>query len=218
MVNRMLNETNEDDSDDAVVEVATKTEYTLVRPQANRAAVYWSKYKLYHSRLHPEKKTFAVCMIPGCGKEISFKCGNGGLCRHLQFKHREVYEELYGLNPKTSKSPPTKTEASVDSTIYDLFSPRHGVDMIQKIFKARATYWAIDQYQPFQAFNKDSFRNMFEPLHTDWKKIVATANAKSVRESVYRLGKLAKDATSIEMVRHKGSWTADHWTGPDKQT
>ena len=108
MLNRMLNQTNEDDSDDAVVEVATKTEYTLARTQANRAAVNWSKYKLYDSRLHPEKKTFAVCKIPGCGKEISFKCGNGGLGRHLQFKHQEVYDELYGLDPRLASHPQPK--------------------------------------------------------------------------------------------------------------
>ena len=74
------------------------------------------------------------------------------------------------------------------------------------------------QYRHFQAFKNSSFFRMSEPLHISWEKLAVAGNSKNIQESVYRLGKITKDATKIEMGYHKGPWTADHWTGPSNET
>ena len=73
----------------------------------------------------------------------------------------------------------------------------------------------VDKCKPFDDFGSASFRAMFEPFHPDAKTIVKSANRASIRESVYRLGLMTKQATEIEMKKHRGSWTSDHWTGHD---
>ena len=87
---------------------------------------------------------------------------------------------------------------------------------LKRLYRARATFWAINQSQPFQAFGKPSFCRMFEPLHTDWEKITAAGHSKNIRESVYRLEKIAKDAIKTKIGSHNGLWTTGYGTGPNE--
>ena len=90
--------------------------------------------------------------------------------------------------------------------------------MLQKIFLALATFWAVDQAIPFATFSKKSFCAMLISFHDDTKKIVVMANEKSVQEQMYHLGKLIRWATLCELKKVKGLWICDHWTGPNDKT
>ncbi len=43
-------------------------------------------------------------------------------------------------------------------------------------------------------------------------------DCKSICEVVMLHGRLAKEATGIEMEGQEVAWTTDHWTGPNDQT
>jgi len=58
---------------------------------------------------------------------------------------------------------------------------------------------------------------MFRPFHKD-AHLITSISADRVREEIFKLGSLAKKATTIEVAAHKGSWTNDHWTGKDDAT
>jgi hypothetical protein len=55
---------------------------------------------------------------------------------------------------------------------------------------------------------------MFEPLNKKAPKIV-NVDCKSIRKVVMHHGRLAKEATQIEMEEQEVAWTTDHWTGPN---
>ena len=63
--------------------VEETTNNIIVRPPASKLLIYWKMYKLYEFSVHRDTKFLAVCQIPSCGSEISFKSVNGGLARHL---------------------------------------------------------------------------------------------------------------------------------------
>ena len=80
---------------------------------------------------------------------------------------------------------------------------------MKNVFLVLATYWVIDQAVSLATISMKSFRATFTPFHKDADKIVAATNEKSVREQTYRLGKLGRRATLLELRKFKGSWTCD---------
>ena len=64
---------------------------------------------------------------------------------------------------------------------------------------------------------ENTFKKMFEPLNKKAHEIV-NVDRKSIREMVMHHGRLAEQATQIEMEGQEGVWTTDHWKGPNYQT
>ena len=56
---------------------------------------------------------------------------------------------------------------------------------------------------------------VFDGFHDEADNITSRANPKTLRENVRQYSVLAKAATKMEMRKHKGSITTDHWAGPD---
>ena len=76
------------------------------------------------------------------------------------------------------------------------------------------TNWVVAKCMPFTVVESPEFRAMFRPFHQKADEIT-TISADRVREEIFKLGSLAKEATAIEVDVNKGSWTSDHWTGRD---
>jgi hypothetical protein len=87
----------------------------------------------------------------------------------------------------------------------------------EELFKTAVASWMIDKGIPFSMVEEKSFRKMFETLNKKSSEIVNVDN-KSIREVVMHHGRLAKEATQIEMEGQEVAWTTDHWTGPNDQT
>ena len=216
VIDGMLNDAANNDDECQYLEssIATPKKYVLVEAGANRFAKWWQHYCLLCQVNHPNTSEIAICKL--CNKEISIRNGSGGLSGHLQYKHRDEYDELLSLNgPRNCSSP---EGVSKQTSILGFVKKMKGIEMMKKVFLALATFWVIDQAVSFATIGKKSFRAMFKPFHDDADKIIAAANEKSVREHVYRLGKLGRRATLLELKQFKGSWTCDHWAGPNDET
>jgi hypothetical protein len=75
----------------------------------------------------------------------------------------------------------------------------------------------IDKGIPFSMVEEKTFHKMFEPLNKKAPEIV-NVDCKSICNVVMLHGRLAKEASQIEMEGQKVAWTTDHWTGPNDQT
>ena len=216
VIDNMLHDAanNDDECQQLESSIATPKKYVLVAAGQNRSAKWWPYFNLLCQVNHPNTSEIAICKL--CNKEISIRNGSGGLSGHLQCKHRDECDELLSLNgPRNHLSP---EGASKQTSIVGFVKKTKGIEVMKKVFLALATFWVIDQAVSFATIGKKSFRAMFKPFHDDADKIVAAANEKSVREQVYRLGKLGRRATLLELKKFKGSWTCDHWTGPNDET
>lgn len=196
--------------------------YCLTKPPASKKAKWWKYFMTFHQGKHPDMQHSAMCSIEGCRAIIRVDKGTGGIKGHLQHVHRNEYNELEGRSTSgstsTSLSSKSKSQDVEDNQSTLPFVKQRSTAEQKKIFRAKATFFAIDQAQPFSLFGKASFRAMFSSFHPDADKIVQSANPKSIREGVARLGELAKAATHKEMKGKVGNWTTDHWTGPNNET
>jgi hypothetical protein len=75
----------------------------------------------------------------------------------------------------------------------------------------------IDKCQPFNIVESPGFSNLFCTFHKDSEQITNVSRNR-VREEIFSLGSLAIKATQLEVGKHKGLWTTDHWTGCDDAT
>ena len=134
--------------------------------------------------------------------------------RHLKYKHHEVWEALKNGESLSASS------SSQQGLINAFFQPKPKEKTLEEI-KAElinaVTNFIIEKSMPFSIVAHPSFRNMFRPFHKDAAKIT-NISADRVRDEVLKRGKLARRATELEVARHKGSWTNDHWTGNDGST
>ena len=79
--------------------------------------------------------------------------------------------------------------------------------------------WAVMENVSLRMFGSPSFRKMFVPLNKEAPNVV-NVNRDGIRGDIMCLGKVAQEATRIELSRecHKITWTTDHWTGPNNET
>ena len=92
-----------------------------------------------------------------------------------------------------------------------------GTTEIRTLYKTTAASFAIEEAMLFTTFSKPSFRKMFVPFNKNAPEITKVSNV-AIKDQVMTLGRLAKDATSIEMKGREISYTINHWTGPNDQT
>lgn len=195
---------NDDDDDDNV-----EVQYQLIKPNSAWPAKCWQHFKVYHER-HKDKKDIAVCSI--CGTDISYKGPTTtGLNKHLKFIHHKVYAEMNKQKGACSNG------SSSTQSITGFLGRKISVEDLKKQLIYRATNWVIDKCVPFTMLESPSFRAMFLPFHAAAHKIT-TISADRIREEIFNLGTLAKEAADIELALHMGSWTSDHWTGNDDAT
>jgi hypothetical protein len=92
-----------------------------------------------------------------------------------------------------------------------------GVGYAKELFKTAVALWMIDKGAPISIVEEKTFRRMFESLNKKVPEIV-NVDRKSIREVVMLHGRLAKEATQIEMEGQEVAWIIDHCTGPSDQT
>ena len=110
-----------------------------------------------------------------------------------------------------------KRKEYTPAEMQDYFPAKKSTTQITVMYKARATWYEIDQVPPFSTFDKPLFRAIFAPLYINAKNISAAANTHAMREEVYTHGVMAKDAVVLEIGTFKG-WSSDHWTAPSRET
>eukprot|EP00804_Cyclotella_cryptica_P020067 CCRYP_014870-RA/>CCRYP_014870-RA protein AED:0.47 eAED:0.47 QI:0/0/0/0.5/0/0.5/2/0/534 len=206
--------------------------YHLCAPTGKMSNI-WKFYLLFH-QTHSDKQKKAKCHFVGCNHEVNIEAGSSGLRSDLKFKHTSAW---YAMNTKTSDANSKASSSGSASVIsikatHSSHQPRDPkVNLIsnhypkqltieekQQMFLGTATYWAIDQNIPFSACEAPSFRRMFDAFSHDACKIVTRANRASVRENLRLYGLLTKLTTKLDMKKHKGSWTSDHWTSSTNET
>jgi len=215
-VSALISHTNESNTDNDVMAVDSGSDaevYTLIKP-CGKTSKWWAHYSLFHQK-HSDMRQYARCNQIGCEHDVKITQGTGGLSSHLKHRHRSVYDKIMGVGVENQVG--AKVEAKYKS-MTDFFPGKLSVEQISAMYLSKATWWSVNQAVPLSTFDHPSYRAMFDPFHSQADKIVAGTNRKSVRESTYRLGVMAKDATRLEMESNKGSWTCDHWTGPSKET
>ena len=195
-----------------------------LQKKCGASSKWWSYYLVYHNIKHKDMECMAKCRIPGCNTNINYKNGTSGLSGHIRNQHTTLWDENQGLSssaataatiPPASADPgSSKKQSSIKKHTRRVFT----MDAKKRRYLAAATFWAIDQDQTFTTFGKPSFRGMLGTLSDEAEEIAKCANEKSIRENVRQYGILAKNATKLEMKKHKGSITTDHWTGPDGQS
>ena len=96
-IETMLSKSTEVNKVEYVDQESSSGKFTLVDP-VGKTAQWWNYYMCFHALQHPELEKFAYCTVPDCGKHICIRNGTGGLKHHLLHKHREIYDEIMGLN------------------------------------------------------------------------------------------------------------------------
>ena len=218
-----------------------ESSWELVAPPAAKKAAWWKHFNVFDRNDHPEMKHFSHCNIAGCKHITKIDNGTGGLISHLRSEHRPVYDSICGIGLANQMPspfpPPVSARASSDGSVFistyaqdskvgykpkaiqDIFPSKIPTKAIMEMYKAKATWFAIDQLVPFRVFDKPSFRAMFGPFHVSSASITKTGNMNAIREEVYKYGVMAKDAVGLEMENKTGvSWTSDHWTTTKNET
>jgi hypothetical protein len=91
-----------------------------------------------------------------------------------------------------------------------------GIGDAKELFKTAVASWMIDKGISFSMVEEKTFHKMFEPLNKKAPEIV-NVDCKSICKVVMRHGRLAEEATQIEMEGQEVAWTTDHWTGSKDQ-
>jgi hypothetical protein len=181
----------------------------------------WHHFKVFHHGMHPDKKSCVACIL--CFEAKSYDCGTicakgrntSGLIQHMKTHHIKHYNET-----TKGRSPESNTNGCQDITL--IFQPQEkqrylGIGDAKELFKTAIASCMIDEGIPFSMVEKKTFCKMLEPLNKKAPKIV-NVDCKSIREVVMLQGRLAKEATQIDMEGQEVAWTTDHWTGPNDQT
>jgi hypothetical protein len=174
----------------------------------------WCHFKVFHRGTHPDKKGCVACILYfeatnyDCGT-ICAKGGNtSGLIRHMKTQHIKHYDET-----TKGSSPESNTNGWQDITsIFQLQEKQRylGIGDAKELFKTAVASRMIDSKGiPFSMIEEKSFRKMFEPLNKKAPEIV-NVDCKSICEVVMLHGRLAKEATRIEMEGQEVPWTTDH--------
>jgi hypothetical protein len=210
---------DEDDSNSRPADTSTlpskPKEWKLISPPESRC-VYWGKFMRFDLNHHPEKKNVAVCILcmeDSKHKEIKMKTGNtAGLKSHLQSIHVSVYDELCVADAANKASKTNKT-----TTISSIFKQKLQLSDLKHLYTMGAAICIIDNSLPLSIVESNSWRTMFVPLHRDARNIV-NISSRAVREQTLHLGRIARQATILEMRGIKMAVTTDHWTGADQLT
>ena len=186
---------------------AVATPVRLIKP-VGKTGAFWSYYELYHPNHHPEKQNLAHCTL--CQTDISIKGRTTtGLTKHLRYKHREEYESM-----NDNKADGSQTSVA---SIFPKRVKEPDIKERKMMFIYVVRNFIIEGCHPFSIVENSDFRNLFRPFHKDADQITNVATDR-VREEIMSLGGLAIKATKLEVEKHKGSWTTDHWTGMDDAT
>ena len=182
-------------------------------PARGKASPYWKGFEVPDPRAHPEMKNVAVCKLPTedggtCGQLIKISNGTGGLKRHHQHMHPDVYESIQSK----------KAEGSKLRSIRDMFPVKKSKTKSKKEIKndltqAIASFLISRGSQPLSTVEDPAFRQMFYPLHEDAADLMKI-NRGTVRQMIIDISTIALTATEEEIRKHILSLTMDHWTSP----
>jgi hypothetical protein len=193
--------------------------WSLYRPEALGRRVQsamWRHFKVFHHGIHPDKKGCVACIL--CFEAKNYDCGTicakggntSGLIRHMKTHHIKHYDETM-----KGSSPESNTNGCQDITsIFQLQEKQRylGIGDAKELFKTAIASWMIEKGIPFSMVEEKTFRKMFEPLNKKAPEIV-NVDRNSICKVVMLHGRLAKEATWIEMEGQEVAWTTDHWTG-----
>ncbi len=190
--------------------------WSLCKPKALGQRVQsdmWRHFKVFHHGTHPDKKGCVACIL--CFEAKNYDCGTicakggntSGLIQHMKTHHIKHYDE------KTSGSSP-ESNTNGCHNITSIFQPLEkqrylGIGDAKELFKTAGASWMIDKGIPFSMVGEKTFRKMFEPLNKKAPEIV-NVDCKSICKVVMLHGRLAKEATWIEMEGQEVAWTTDH--------
>ncbi len=212
---------DEDDSNSRPADTSTlpskPKEWKLISPPPESRCVYWGKFMRFNLNHHPDKKNVAVCILcmeDGKRKEIKMKTGNtAGLKSHLQSIHVSVYDELC-VTDAANKARQKKTTTKQISSV---FKQKLQLSDLKHLYTMGAAVCIIDNSLPLSIVESNPWRTMFVPLHRDARNIV-NISLRAVREQTLHLGRIARQATILEMRGIKMAVTTDHWIGADQLT
>jgi hypothetical protein len=133
----------------------------------------------------------------------------------MKTHHIKHYDE-------TTKGSSLESNTNGCQDITAIFQPQEkqrylGIGGAKELFKTTVALWMFDKGMPFSMVEEKTFCKMFEPLNKKAPEIV-NVDCKSIRKVVMLHGRLAKEATRINMEGQEVAWTTDHWTGPNDQT
>ena len=198
----------------------------LIKP-TNKKSLFWTCFLVYDSNFHFDKEGIAVCCVDRCGKEILVRNGTGGLQSHVMYAHTERFgeierEKVHNSTLANKKKKNDGRQASLKSDWGVTSSPKTIILTLaqRKLFYTRAAAaWVIEDNQSFRTVVKPSYRRMFNPIeHMNDASAIVNINADKIRSRILTLGRIAKEATGLEMSKHKVSITSDHWTSPNHDT
>jgi hypothetical protein len=176
----------------------------------------WHHFKVFYHETHPDMKGCIACIL--CFEAKNYDCGTicakggntSGFIRHMKTHHIKHYNETM-----KGSSLESNTNGCQDITL--IFHPQEkqrylGIGDAKELFKTAIASWMIDKGMQFLEVEEKTFRKMFEPLNKKAPKIV-NVDRKSTCEVVMLHGRLAKEATQIELEGQEVAWTKNHWTG-----
>ena len=168
---------------------------------------------------------YAHCIINICTACVKIDSGTGGLIGHLKHNNRDRFNALTGIILANQDSPIVVSsnkgvfvsqhlsdlrDEYKPKTIHQFFLNKLSTVHIRDMFKARATWYAIDQTASFTSFDKHLFRAMFAPLHADAENTTTSTNSNTIYEQVYTYGVMAKVVLTFEMGARRRCWKSDH--------
>lgn len=198
--------------DDDEVEPAEE-ELVLCKP-TGKSSPWWKEYDAYNLNVHPDRKDWARCKVPGCGANIKCNHGTGGLKKHLQYKHPDRFEAILAtIAPPVSRS----RFGNITKHFGRKKKEKTVAELKEEVSQAVAS-WVIDTGSvALRSVESQSFRQMFYPLNAKAPEIVQIGRHKC-REEVTKLGMVARNATCREIVQIIACLTTDHWTSPADDT
>jgi len=191
-------------------------------------ARWWKHFKKISYAHHKQYPNHAMCLIclkagkPSKGTVSTKNGSTGGLSRHLSAHHLKEFDALNTPSGgiKTATAATSDSGGHILDQLGAIAKPKKlSNEDVKKLWRVSAVSWAIMENVSLRMFSRPSFRKMFVPLNKDALNIV-NVDDRGIREDIMYLGKVAQEATRIELARecHKITWTTDHWTGPDSET
>lgn len=160
-------------------------------------------------------KDYARCGVEGCDGQVKCNNGTGGLKKHLQYKHPELFDEI--IRQQYRSQHPASSKFARISSFLTKKSKAKSVNDIKAAVQQAVASWVIDSNSPLAAIESESFRQMFHPLHDKAPAILSIGRHK-IREEIVKTGTVAVDATTKELHKHYLAITTDHWTSPADDT
>lgn len=190
--------------------------WLLKTPSAKKSSQYWRYFKLFDSVAHPDKKSYAACIIcfdlcKYSRGTISAKGGStSGLLRHLQHCHPEEYFAI-------TESKQANKKRSQQVLINKIFRAQDQPKDKKQVMIAAACSWIVATGQAHNVTESTTWRRMFLVADSAAHKYVNVTN-KNIRSHLQMQGRYARGALDKSLKLEHVNFTCDHWTGPNDET